>query len=441
MTQSIVIQVGQCGNQIGARFWDLALKEHKTLCTKKTSSVDSVNSFFEQVDNERGQTTLKARAVLVDMEEGVVDGMTKSNMGSIFKHQQLIKDFSGSGNNWAVGHFEYGGKHDEDLRDCVRRAVETCDCLQCFFMLHSMGGGTGSGLGTYILKQLEDDYQDVYRFVIPIFPSQDDDVITSPYNAILALSHLTDHADCVLPIENQALSNIVTKISSSSNKLASRYGKKPQSSSSSLLTSSSSSSSKMTSLSSSSSSSATRRGCGDGGKDGGLAFDEMNNIVANMILNLTRSSRFDGSLNVDLNEITMNLVPYPTMHFILSSQSPLLNSSDETGSAKRLDSMFTEAYSPDHQMMTSDPRTGVFMACALLVRGRVELSDIRRNVDRLKKTLKFVHWNQDGWKTGLCSTPPPHFSHSLLSLSNNSSLWKNFQDMNGRFLKLYTRKV
>ena len=25
---------------------------------------------------------------------------------------------------------------------------------------------------------------------------------------------------------------------------------------------------------------------------------------------------------------------------------------------------------------------------------------------RLRPSLKFVHWNQEGWKTGLCSTPP-----------------------------------
>jgi len=49
----------------------------------------------------------------------------------------------------------------------------------------------------------------------------------------------------------------------------------------------------------------------------------MNNIVANMLLHMTSSSRFDGSLNVDVNEITMNLVPFPRMHFLVSSLTPL----------------------------------------------------------------------------------------------------------------------
>lgn len=35
----------------------------------------------------------------------------------------------------------------------VRRTVEPCDSLQSFFLLHSLGGGTGSGLGSYVLER------------------------------------------------------------------------------------------------------------------------------------------------------------------------------------------------------------------------------------------------------------------------------------------------
>jgi tubulin epsilon len=52
-------------------------------------------------------------------------------------------------------------------------------------------------------------------------------------------------------------------------------------------------------------------------------FEKENSIVANVINNLTCSMRFEGDLNVDLNEITMNLVPFPKMHFLQSSIAPL----------------------------------------------------------------------------------------------------------------------
>ena len=54
-------------------------------------------------------------------------------------------------------------------------------------------------------------------------------------------------------------------------------------------------------------------------------FEKENSIVANVINNMTCSMRFEGDLNVDMNEITMNLVPFPKLHFLQSSLSPLFN--------------------------------------------------------------------------------------------------------------------
>lgn len=50
---------------------------------------------------------------------------------------------------------------------------------------------------------LEDEFPEVYRFVTAVYPSSEDDVITSPYNSMLAMKELSEHADCVLPIDNQ----------------------------------------------------------------------------------------------------------------------------------------------------------------------------------------------------------------------------------------------
>jgi tubulin epsilon len=70
----------------------------------------------------------------------------------------------------------------------------------------------------------------------------------------------------------------------------------------------------------------------------------MNNIVARMLTNLTSSMRFEGSLNVDLNEITTNLVPFPKLHFLLSSMSPVFATADPRQQPRRLNQMFAEAF-------------------------------------------------------------------------------------------------
>ena len=54
----------------------------------------------------------------------------------------------------------------------------------------------------------------------------------------------------------------------------------------------------------------------------------MNNIIAHLLSNLTCSMRFEGTLNVDLNEITTNLVPFPDLKFLISSLAPLYSLND-----------------------------------------------------------------------------------------------------------------
>eukprot|EP00873_Tetraselmis_striata_P001445 jgi/Tetstr1/421709/TSEL_012647.t1 len=162
----ITIQVGQCGNQVGCRFWDMALREHAANNPKGVFD-ESLSSFFRNVDTRYEPP----RDLPVDDGRGPI---------ASFESARVTATRAGD----------------------VRRPVEQCDSLQSFLVLHSLGGGTGSGLGSYILEMLGDEFPDVYRFTTSIFPSEDDDVITSPYNALLSLSRLVEHSDCVFPATN-----------------------------------------------------------------------------------------------------------------------------------------------------------------------------------------------------------------------------------------------
>ncbi len=48
----VTIQVGQCGNQIGLRFWELALREHAM--QKNSVYNEALSSFFRNVDTRKG---------------------------------------------------------------------------------------------------------------------------------------------------------------------------------------------------------------------------------------------------------------------------------------------------------------------------------------------------------------------------------------------------
>lgn len=403
MTQSIVLQVGQCGNQVGCRFWDLVLREHMLL--EDASATDNaVWNFFRMAENGK---EFRARAVMVDMEEGVINSILRTPLGRMLSNHQFVTDVSGSGNNWAVGFHEYGRKYRDKIAERIRKEAEHCSCLQTFFLLHSLGGGTGSGLGTAVLEMLNEEFPKVFRFDMPVFPSAMDDVVTSPYNTVFALEKITKFADFACPVENKALIDICNRII------------KVKASTKQSITSS------------------TGSVLGQKARP----FDQMNNIVANLLLHLTSSARFSGMLNMDMNEICTNLVPHPKLHYLVSSITPLYSLLDVSLPPRRLDQMFTDAFSPHHQLVNCDVKGGTMVSCALLARGKVCMADMRRNLDRVQEGLKFVYWNQSGWKTGLCSMPPVQHPYALLTLSNTSSFHHVLSRLRLDFLKLYNRKA
>lgn len=395
----ITIQVGQCGNQIGSRFWELALREH---AARGITYDDSMSSFFTY---DESSNQLKARAILVDMEEGVLNSLLKSEIGELFDNHQLIKDVSGAGNNWANGFYEYGKQYSPIIIEKVRTVLELCDSPQCFMLTHSIGGGTGSGLGSFILKTLGEAYNDIFKFTVSVFPSKDDDVITSPYNAVLSLNQLINHADCVLPIDNQSLLEICQNVEKESKKTKKtiienqdKVKKKP--------------------------------------------YDQMNNIISHLLCDLTCSMRFEGTLNVDINDITMNLVPFPRQHFILSAISPLYHVLDQKLEPRRSDQIFSDVFLEEYQLIKTDNfNKGTYLACALIARGGLTVSDLMNNIEKQKNKLRMVNWNHEGFKIGLCDSPPVGMKYGLLCLSNNTAVASCFGLLRDRFMLLYKHKA
>lgn len=70
-----------------------------------------------------------------------------------------------------------------------------------------------------------------------------------------------------------------------------------------------------------------------------------------------------------------------------------------------------------------NPRSSVYLACGLFARGNVSISDMNRNISRLKSSLEFIHFNPDAFKIGkLTSLSPCHLMLACLIWSVSSSL-------------------
>ncbi|XP_033333192.2 tubulin epsilon chain [Megalopta genalis] len=430
MSQFVTVQVGQCGNQIGSAFWPLALYEYgvQTGCTgvnlpkiqrndaKKTDDLfDAFHSFFVLPDTAHGtsfksiadikKAKVKARAVLIDMEDTVIAGLKRGPLHHLYEQACIVTNYPGSANNWAVGYHDHGTTYHDKLEDTVRRAVEKCSRLHGFLVLHSVGGGTGSGLGTATLKLLADSYPSVDRLVSCVYPTFMQDVVTAPYNTLLATRELLEHATCVFPVDNTSLMDICmlqTKKKENVDQINYNASCRP--------------------------------------------FQDMNSIVVNMLLHLTSGSRFPGALNIDMNEIATNLVSYPKVHYIYSSFSPMALPASlmyARKEAKLQDELFMSAWSRSNRLIKIDPMqpSSMILSSAHIARGNCSMTDLKRNIERFQGKMKFTTWSREAMKIGLCSVPPAGHSASVLCLLNCSAMSSLFKNIVEQFDTLYRRKA
>ena len=97
--------------------------------------------------------------------------------------------------------------------DCIRKLAEFCDCVQGFQVAHSLGGGTGSGLGSLLMSKIREEYPDRLLSSFCVLPSpRVSETVTEPYNATLSFHHLVDIADAAICIDNEALYHICSNI-------------------------------------------------------------------------------------------------------------------------------------------------------------------------------------------------------------------------------------
>lgn len=82
-----------------------------------------------------------------------------------------------------------------------------------FMMLHSIAGGTGSGLGSFLLERLNDRFPKKIIQTYSVFPdtTNSGDVVVHPYNSLLSMRRLTQNADSVVVLDNCALSRIAAE--------------------------------------------------------------------------------------------------------------------------------------------------------------------------------------------------------------------------------------
>jgi len=251
-----------------------------------------------------------------------------------------------------------------------------------------------------LLERLSADYGKKSKLGFTVYPSpQVSTAVVEPYNSVLSTHSLLEHTDIAVMLDNEAIYDIC------------------------------------------------RRSL-DIGKP---SYTNLNRLIAQVISSLTASLRFDGALNVDVNEFQTNLVPYPRIHFMLSSYAPVVSAAKAFHEQMSVSEITSAAFEPANMMAKCDPRHGKYMATCLMYRGDVVPKDVNAAVVSIKtkRTIQFVDWCPTGFKVGINHQPPTvvpggglaKVQRAVCMISNSTAIAEVFSRINHKFDIMYAKRA
>ncbi|CAA7267545.1 unnamed protein product [Cyclocybe aegerita] len=394
----INIQVGQAGNQVGEAFWQMLLAEHGmdnsgTYTGTDPLQLQRAGTYFTEVTGTSGTATrFVPRSVQVDLEAGVCNKLRSGVLGSLFRPDTYLTSESGAGNNWAKGYYTEGAELVDSILDIVRRQAEGCDALQGFQILHSLGGGTGAGLGSLMLSKLREEFPDRMMATFSILPSPKvSETVVEPYNAMLSVHQLVDSSDLTICIDNEALYDICTRTL----------------------------------------------------KIPAPNFENLNDLIARVMCGVSTSLRFPGQLNGDLRKLGMNLIPFPRLHFLMPSYAPFYDPKAKHFEKNSVPELTKALFDRKNLLVACDPRFGRYLTAATIFRGDISSREAEVAVHdlQLKNSQHFVEWIPDNVSVSLVSVPPVGQTQSATALSNSTAIQELFTRTLESFSAMFKRKA
>ncbi|CAF4268852.1 unnamed protein product, partial [Adineta steineri] len=379
MREIVHIQVGQCGNQMGTKFWEVISDEHGIDPTgayhgDSDLQLERINVYY----NEATGGKYVPRSVLVDLEPGTMDSVRAGPYGQLFRPDNFVFGQTGAGNNWAKGHYTEGAEIVDAVLDVVRKEAEACDCLQGFQLVHSLGGGCGSGLGTLLIAKIREEYPDRIMLTYSIVPSPKvSDTVIEPYNCVLSAHQLLENSDETFCIDNEALYDICFRTL------------------------------KLTTP----------------------TFGDLNHLAVTALCGATTCLRFPGQLNADLRKLATNMVPFPRLHFFIPGFAPLTSRATQVYRAVTVPELVQQIFDAKNLMAACDPRHGKYLTAAVVFRGRMSMREVEEQMLNVKEKNNsyFAEWIPDNLKTAVCDIPPRGLKMSATFIANTTAmiaLWK-----------------
>jgi len=328
----------------------------------------------------------------MDLEPGTMDSVRAGPYGQIFRPDNFVFGQTGAGNNWAKGHYTEGAELIDSVLDVVRKEAESCDCLQGFQISHSLGGGTGAGMGTLLISKIREEYPDRIMLTFSIVPSPKvSDTVVEPYNATLSVHQLVENADECFCIDNEALYDICFRTL------------------------------KLTTP----------------------TFGDLNHLVSAVMSGVTCSLRFPGQLNADLRKLAVNIVPFPRLHFFMVGFAPLTSRGSQQYRALTVPELTQQMFDAKNMMCAADPRHGRYLTAAAMFRGRMSTKEVDEQMLNVqnKNSSYFVEWIPNNIKASVCDIPPKGLKMAVNFIGNSTAIQEMFKRVSEQFTGMFRRKA
>ncbi|KAM9996885.1 hypothetical protein ACTFIZ_001824 [Dictyostelium cf. discoideum] len=373
----ITLQVGQCGNQIGSEFWKQLCKEHGInaagyLEEFAKPGIDRKDVFFYQSDDDH----YVPRALLLDLEPRVIDSIKTSEYSGLYNQENIFiaEKGTGAGNNWANG-YKQGESFYDDIFDMIDREADGSESLEGFLLTHSISGGTGSGMGSYILERLNDRFPKKIIQTYSVFPD-DSSVVVQQYNSVLTLKRLIENADSTVVLDNNALHRIV----------------------------------------------------GENLRIDQPTMDQTNSLVSTVMSASTTTLRYPGYMNNDLVGMLASLIPTPKCHFLITGYTPLsIDRQTESVRKTSVLDVMRRLLQPQNIMVSAPTKTGKYISILNIIQGDVDPTQIHNSLQRIreKRMATFIDWGPASIQIALSKKSPYiKSSHKVsgLMLANHTSV-------------------
>uniref|UniRef100_A0A2M4BNS6 Tubulin beta chain n=2 Tax=albitarsis series TaxID=58233 RepID=A0A2M4BNS6_9DIPT len=393
MREIVHLQAGQCGNQIGSKFWEIISDEHGIDPTghyhgDTDLQLERIDVYYTEVNGNK----YVPRAVLIDLEPGTMDSVRQSPYGALFRPDNFVYAQSGAGNNWAKGHYTEGAELVDNVLDVIRKETENCDCLQGFQLAHSLGGGTGSGMGTLLISKIREEYPDRIMNTFSVVPSPKvSDVVVEPYNATFSIHQLVEASDDTFCIDNEALYDICFR---TLRLFSPTYG-------------------------------------------------DLNHLVSVTMSGVTTCLRFPGQLNADLRKLAVNMVPFPRLHFFMPGFAPLTAKGSQQYRALTVPELTAQMFDAKNMMTACDPRHGRYLTCAAIFRGAMSMKEVDQQMLNIQSKYSgyFVEWIPNNVKVAVCDIAPRGLKMSATFIGNTTAIQEIFKRISEQFTAMFRRKA